>query len=122
MAGAIGGLARTPIAFLAALTLLCFAVSLVLRWQAAAPLLTITLGPVAQGAGIHPLVVGLTAIIACNGFFVPYQSTIYLALYQGTEGRLFSHAQARRAAIAFGIVTLLALCLSVPVWRAMGLV
>lgn len=120
-AGAVGGLAREPVLFVAALTVLCFAVSLIVRWQAAAPLITIALGPVAASAGINPLVVGLVAIIACNGFFLPYQSTTYLALYHGTGGQLFTHAQARPAAWAYGAITLIAMCVSVPAWRMMGL-
>ena len=122
MIGAVGDLTATPVLFIAALTLLCFAVSLVLRWQAAAPLITIALGPVAAQAGISPLVVGLVALIACNGFFLPYQSTTYLALYHGTGGELFSHAQARPAALAYGVASLLALATSVVFWRLMGLV
>lgn len=121
VAGVVGDLSGAPVLFVAALTLLCFVVSLFLRWQAAAPLITIAIGPVAAEAGISGLVVGLVALIACNGFFLPYQSTTYLALYHGTGGRLFTHAQARPIAVAYGIVTLLALCLSVPAWRAMGL-
>lgn len=117
----VGDLATVPVLFVAALTLLCFAVSFVLRWQAAAPLITIALAPVAEAAGIHPFVVGLVALIACNGFFMPYQSTTYLAMYHGSGGTLFTHAQARPAAIAYGIVTLLALFGSVIAWRTMGL-
>jgi anion transporter len=121
VSGLLGNLASVPVLFVAALTLLCFAVSLVLRWQAAAPLITIALAPVADAAGIHPFVVGLVALIACNGFFLPYQSTTYLAMYHGSGGKLFTHAQARAAALAYGVVTLLALCASVIAWRAMGL-
>jgi len=121
VSGLVGDLAGVPVLFVAALTVLCFAVSLVLRWQAAAPLITIALAPVADTAGIHPFVVGLVALIACNGFFLPYQSTTYLAMYHGSGGKLFTHAQARPAAFAYGGVTLLALCLSVIAWRAMGL-
>jgi DASS family divalent anion:Na+ symporter len=117
----IGGLASTPVIFVAALTVLCYALSLVMRWQAAAPLLTISLAPVGLSAGIDPWVIALIALVACNGFFLPYQSTTYLALYQGTNGRLFTHRQARPTAIAYGVVTLLALCASVPLWRAFGL-
>jgi hypothetical protein len=61
------------------------------------------------------------AVIACNGFFFSYQSTIYLALYHGPDGELFSHLQGARMAIAYFVVTLIALALSVPVWQAMGL-
>ena len=121
VATTVSDLATTPARFVAALTMLSFAVSLVLRWQAAAPLLTIALAPAAAAAGINPFVVGVTTIMACNGFFIPYQSTIYLALYHGTGGRLFTHRQARLAAIAYGVLTLIALAASVPVWRAMRL-
>ena len=117
----VGGLATNPVAFVAALTLLCFGLSLVMRWQAAAPLLTISLAPVGISAGIDPWVIGLIALMACNGFFLPYQSTTYLALYHGTNGRLFTHRQARPMAAAYAVVTLLALCASVPLWRVMGL-
>jgi DASS family divalent anion:Na+ symporter len=117
----VGGLAATPVLFVAALTLLCYAISFVLRWQAAAPLLTIALVPAAVAAHIDPWIVGLVALVACNGFFLPFQSTTYLALYHGTNGRLFTHAQARPVALVFGVVTLAALCASIPVWRAMGM-
>ncbi len=119
--GVLGDLVSTPVLFVAALTLISFAVSFVMRWQAAAPLLTIALMPVAARAGMDPWIVAMVPLVACNGFFLPYQSTTYLALYHGTGGRLFSHAQARPAAVAYGVVTLLALCASVPIWHAMGL-
>ena len=86
-----GGLLATPALFVVALTLLCFAISFVVRWQAAAPLITIALAPVASASGMHPFIVGLIAVVACNGFFLPYQSTAYLALYAGTAGQLFTH-------------------------------
>src|SRR5207253_7714151 len=89
---------------------------------AAAPLLTISLAPVGLTAGIDPWVIGLIALMACNGFFLPYQSTTYLALYHGTNGRLFTHEQARPMAVAYGVVTFLALCASVPLWPVPGLI
>ena len=121
VAGVVGDLTTNPALFVFALTLLCFIVSFLLRWQAAAPLMTIALGPVAAEAGISPLVVGLVALIACNAFFMPYQSTTYLALYHGTGGELFSHRQARAAALAYGLFSLLALTTSVFFWGLMGL-
>jgi di/tricarboxylate transporter/CRP-like cAMP-binding protein len=117
----VGGYARSPVVFVAALCGLCFALSLVMRWQAAAPLLTISLTPLAVGAGIDPFIIALIALMACNGFFLPYQSTTYLALYHGTNGRLFAHNQARPMAIAYGVITVIALCASVPIWQAWGL-
>lgn len=117
----VGGLVGSPVLFIAGLCVLCYALSLVMRWQAAAPLLTISLAPVAIGAGISPWIIALVALMACNGFFLPYQSTTYLALYHGTNGRLFDHRQARPMAIAYGVATIIALCASVPIWQAWGL-
>jgi di/tricarboxylate transporter len=114
-------LARAPVLFVGALTLHCFGLSLVLRWQAAAPLLTLALAPVALAAGIDPSIVAIVTLVACNGFFFAYQSTIYQALHQGTGGELFDHHQARPLAIWYAVLSLLGLCASVPVWHLMGL-
>ena len=67
-----------------------------------------------SAAGIHPFIVGLISVIACNGFFLPYRSTTYLALSSGTGGQLFSRKQAFPAAIAFFVWTTLAAVLSIP--------
>src|SRR5262249_20579305 len=47
VAGAMGDLRSARLVFLVMLTLLCFAVSFAIRWQAAAPLVTIGMAPVA---------------------------------------------------------------------------
>ena len=70
-AGAIGDLSLSRVAFVVVLSTFCIAVSFVVRWQAAAPLVTIALAPIASAVGIHPYIVGLIVVIACNGFFLP---------------------------------------------------
>jgi di/tricarboxylate transporter len=121
LGGVASDLALTPLVFLLALSLFCFAISFVLRWQAAAPLVTIAFAPLASAAGIHPFLVGLIAVLAGNTFFLPYQSAAYLALYGGTGGKVFGHAQALPAAIAYAVWVMLAVAASVPAWRLMGL-
>lgn len=121
-ASAAQGVINQPVLFLLLMALCCFVLTLVLRWQAAAPLAVITLAPVAAAAGIHPVVIAIVAVVACSGFFLPYQSTIYLALYYGSGGDLFTHQQARPIAYAFAGAVLLAIILSVPYWRALGLI
>ena len=78
------------------------------------------LAPVATALGINPWVVGMIALVATNTFFVPYQSTIYLALYYGA-GESFDHAQIRPLAWAYAGAVLLGVAVSVPYWRALGL-
>ena len=115
-------ISESPSVFLIFFTLSCFLVSTVIRWQASAPLLTIALAPVASAMDINPLILGIIAVIACNIFFQPYQSTVYLALYHGTGERLFTHQQARPMAYAYAGFTLLGVIISIPFWRALGLV
>jgi hypothetical protein len=77
--------------------------------------------PVARVAGIDPWVVAMVTLTASNTFFMPYQSTIYMALYDGTGGRLFRHAQMRPLSIAYALLVLVGLAISVPFWHRMGL-
>jgi hypothetical protein len=62
------------------------------------------------------------AVLACNTFFLPYQSTVYLAAYTGTEGKVFTHRQTTPAALAYAVWTIIGIALSAPVWRLMGLI
>jgi anion transporter len=115
-------LAGTPTLFLVALGVVGYIVNFVVRWQAACVLMTLVFVPVASPFGIEPWVVGMTALITTNMWFLPYQSTIYQALYYGAEERAFGHAQVRPVALAYGVACLGGLAASVPVWRVMGLV
>lgn len=111
----------SPVLFIVVAALLSHAVSLVVRFPAAAPLMTIALLPLATAAHVDPWIVGFVALTSTTGMLLPYQNNSYLALHQGTGGRLFTHAQARPLALAYLGLSLFALIASVPVWHAMGL-
>jgi TRAP-type C4-dicarboxylate transport system permease large subunit len=119
--GSVGGLASIRLAFVLGLALLCLVFSLVVRWQAAVPIIVVALSPVAHSAGIDPWIVAIVTLTASNTFFMPYQSTIYMALYSGTGGRLFKHAQTRPLSVAYAVLVLLGLAVSVPYWQALHL-
>ena len=121
LAGPIAALAASSLAFCMALAVVGFALSFVIRWQAAAPLLTLIALPVAGAAGVHPFLVGLISLVATQVWFLPYQSTVYLAFYHGS-GELFTHRDARPLAWLWGPLVLIAIVVAVPVWRLMGLV
>jgi hypothetical protein len=71
--------------------------------------------------GVEPWIVGITALVTTNMWFLPYQSTIYQALYYGADEQAFTHAQVRPIGLSYGVACLLGLVVSVPFWRAMGL-
>jgi hypothetical protein len=113
-------LAGSGVAFCLALALTGFALSFVVRWQAAGPLLTLVALPAAEPAGVHPFVVGLVALVATGIWSLPYQSTVYLALYHGS-GEMFTHQAVRRLAWLWLPMVLASILAAAPVWRAMGL-
>jgi hypothetical protein len=87
----------------------------------AAPLVTLALGPVAFAAGIDPWIVAFLALVACSNFIFGYQSNPYQALLHGISGHHFTDRQTRPLAVAYVVLTFVALFASVPVWHLMGL-
>jgi predicted ABC-type sugar transport system permease subunit len=78
--------------------------------------------PVAQGLAMSPWIVIITILAVVMMWFLPTQTNPYLVAYAATDGRLFSHAQARRVAFGYAAVVLCGLALMVPDWHALGLV
>jgi CRP-like cAMP-binding protein/di/tricarboxylate transporter len=120
LAAPVRGLAGNAVLFCLALAVAGFVLAFVVRWQAAAPLLTLVALPTADPAGVHPFLVGLIALVSTQVWFLPYQSTVYLALYHGS-GELFSHAAVRRLALLWAPMVLVSILVAAPVWRWMGL-
>ena len=85
------------------------------------PLQLITLIPVATAAGIAPLALTLVICTTVAVWFLPYQSTYYLALYFGTKEKAFSHGQVRLLAWSYGVIYLVAIAIAIPYWRYLGL-
>jgi DASS family divalent anion:Na+ symporter len=121
MSQLLAPLAGVPTLFLLGFAAVGILMSFVVRWQAASVLFTLVMSPPAAAIGINPFVIGIIALTATNLWILPYQSTIYLALYSGVDGRLFSHEQIRPIAIVYAAAILVGVLVSVPFWRAMGL-
>jgi hypothetical protein len=70
---------------------------------------------------MEPWVIIATALSVSSMWFLPTQTTSYMLAYSTSEGRLFSHRQARHVAFIFAGVMLVGLVLTVPYWRWLGL-
>ena len=121
LSGPVQTFAGNSLVFCLALALLGYALAFVVRWQAAAPLLTLAAMPVAATVGVHPFIVALISLVSTQVWFLPSQSTVYLALYHGS-GELFTHKGVRRLAWTWGALVLLSIAAAVPAWRWMGLI
>jgi hypothetical protein len=113
-------LTAQPTSFLLMMGLVIFAARFVLPSFPLVSLLTITVVPIATAAGIHPLALTLVVCTTVAVWFLPYQSTYYLALYFGTKERAFTHGQVRLLAWSYGLIYLLAIAVAAPYWRLLG--
>jgi DASS family divalent anion:Na+ symporter len=110
-----------PALFLLIMALAIFAARFILPSFPLVSLLTITAVPIAADAGIPPLLLVLVICMSITVWFLPYQSTTYLALYFGTKEKAFSHAQARLLAWSYGVIYLVAIAAAIPYWWFLGL-
>jgi DASS family divalent anion:Na+ symporter len=115
-------LAASPTAFLLVVTVAIFAARFILPSFPLVSVLTITLVPIAAHAGISALALLLVICTSTSVWFLPYQSTYYLALYFGTKEKAFSHGQVRLLAWSYGLIYFVAILIAIPFWRLLGLV
>jgi anion transporter len=114
-------MAANPARFLVVLGLMIFAARFILPSLPLVSVLIITVIPIAAKANIHPLVLTLVICMTTAVWFLPYQSTYYLALYFGTKEKAFSHSQVRIIAWCYAATYLAAIIIAVPWWRMLGL-
>jgi di/tricarboxylate transporter len=118
----LGAAEPGPLLFVVAVGLLSAVLRLVVDQQLAVLLGSMTLIPVAPRLGLDPWVVVVALLATSVAWFLPSQTPSYLVAQSASEGRLFSHAQARRFAVAYAGLTLAGLALSIPYWRFLRLV
>jgi anion transporter len=93
-----------------------------LRKTPTAALFAVALLPFSETAGIHPGVMILAAVIVGECFLLGYQDGPYQIAYSAGNGTAFSPGQARKILAARYSATLVALLISVPYWRLLGLI
>jgi CRP-like cAMP-binding protein/di/tricarboxylate transporter len=117
----IGGEGMSPFAFVLVVALLCLVVRVFIPQDQALLLLLLALVPVAPLVGVDPWVIAIAILATFSTWFVPAQTVGYPVAYDATEGRLFTHRQARLVCAAYTAAALTGLMVSVPYWRLLGL-
>jgi di/tricarboxylate transporter/CRP-like cAMP-binding protein len=115
-------LGSSPYLFIAALSVLTLAVSLVVTAQQAIIIMVMSLVPITVHLGYSPFVVALVVLAMGGGWILPQQNPVYMTVLAGTEGKAFTHKQVRPLAIVQALITLLAVLASIPFWQALGLI
>lgn len=112
----------SPVLFLLAVIMISFVVTLVIRDDPAVILLATALLPIGAGLGIHPWVLVFLILLSTDPFFFAYQSPTYLTAYYSAEGKAFTHKQAQKIALGYGLAVILLEILCIPYWRWLGLI
>lgn len=94
---------------------------LLLPWIPATLLLSLALVPAAPRFGLSPWVAGFVVLVTANTWLHPRQSDYCRLVRQATQGEMFTDRQATIAGAAFTAITLLALALSAPYWKLLGI-
>lgn len=111
----------TPITLILVTAIISVFVESFLSKQQGVLLLSLALIPVAQSLHVNPFIVAITVLTTASLWFIPSQTSSYLVAYAASEGRLFSHAQARGVCVAYTAITFAGLLLSIPYWHWLGL-
>jgi hypothetical protein len=94
-------LASSGLVFCLALALAGFLLSFVVRWQAAAPLLTLVALPAAGAANVHPFLVALISLVSTQVWFLPTRA--WCISRSTTAPASFSRTRARGASLGLGV-------------------
>ncbi|MZP29238.1 hypothetical protein GTO91_05900 [Heliobacterium undosum] len=82
----------------------------------------LSITPISSMAGVSPFVIGLVLLLSSNPWFLPFQNWMCHSLFENTEGKLFRHEQTVTLSLAYVFVCLVAVTVSIPFWRTLGLI
>jgi len=106
---------------IAILALLGVGLRLILPMVPAGFLLLVTLVPAAPQLGLSGWVVGVVCSVVAFTWLLPRQYEVLRMVREATDGELFTDRQAIAVGAAMTGVALIAIAVSVPYWRAIGI-
>jgi divalent anion:Na+ symporter, DASS family len=111
-----------PLSFLMTSLIVVYFIRFFLVKAPAVILAMLLLLPTASDAGIHPGILLITILLGVETWILPYQNPSYLLAYSSTEGKAFTHTQGRKLMLAKLIASFIAVAISVPYWRMLGMI
>ncbi len=121
MITSITGSTGNPVLAIATLVVLGVGLRLILPMVPAGFLLIVTLVPAAPQLGLSGWVVGFVCSVVAFTWLLPRQYEVLRMVREATDGELFTDRQAVLVGAAMTIVALIAIAVSIPYWRAIGI-
>jgi DASS family divalent anion:Na+ symporter len=118
----VPGLARgSQTLFVLLVAVVTMVLTVALRSGPVSILVALALFGPASSLGIDPWVVAMTVLLSMNLWVYPQQNMLYQTAFLASGERGFTHAQARPLALLYPVFVLLAIVVSIPYWRLLGL-
>jgi di/tricarboxylate transporter len=108
--------------FLLAVAIAVVLIRFILPAFPALVVLMLALLPIALSLDINPFAMGLVMLLVNEPWFFPHQNLIFQTFMSSSEGRLFDPGQMVKFAFVHVIIALVAIGLTFPYWRYLGLV
>lgn len=119
----IGGLIANFYIFTIALALFIYLARFVLvSMNASIAIFVVLLVPFAVQAGINPWTMGMVVYCSVNVWNAFYQNSSFLVAFYATGGAMVDHSQMVKFSLAYMVISLAGLLLSIPLWKMLGLV
>ncbi|AGL00074.1 SLC13 family permease [Desulfoscipio gibsoniae] len=83
---------------------------------------TVMLTPFALQVGVNPWIVGLIILTSANVWTVKYQNTTHIAAMSATGNEFIKQSQAAKMSIAYMLINIIAIVVSLPWWKMLGLI
>ena len=121
MITSITGSTGNPVLAIATVAVLGVGLRLILPMVPAGFLLIVTLVPAAPQLGLSGWAVGFVCSVVAFTWLLPRQYEVLRMVREATAGELFTDRQAVLVGAAMTIVALIAIAVSIPYWRAIGI-
>lgn len=123
LAPVISPLVGNMFTFVPLLAIFIYLIRFVLVAQSSTVMIfTVMLTPFSLKAGINPWVVGLVILTSVNVWTLKYQNTTHIAAMAATGKQYLKQSQASKMSIAYMIINIIALLVSVVSWKMIGLI
>ena len=123
MAPMLDTIIRQPVLLVAAMAVAVYTLKFVLtNMTSMSAMFAMILSPLLLPLGIHPWIVIFVTFCAGGVWVLSYTNTIYLCAQSGTKGEMATHGAMVKLTFVYMGLIILGAIVSVPYWKAFGLI
>jgi Di- and tricarboxylate transporters len=113
---------KNPYLLVVVLALLIYGIRFILTaLTAGVTLFILMVLPLLSNTGINPFIIAFVTITSVNIWIIQYQNPPFLTSYYAIDGKMATPKQTMIGSIIYMVINIIALLISVPFWKMLGL-